>query len=87
MYDLPNGGVIIDTPGMREFAIADISKQELSHYFPEMRTLVSSCQFNNCLHINEPGCAVKDAVLNGVIHEDRYISYYNILETIQEKEW
>jgi ribosome biogenesis GTPase len=87
MYDLPNGGVIIDTPGMREFAIADISKQELSHYFPEMRTLVSSCQFNNCLHINEPGCAVKDAVLNGVIHEDRYISYYNILESIQEKEW
>jgi ribosome biogenesis GTPase len=49
--------------------------------------LVSSCQFNNCLHINEPGCAVKDAVLNGVIHEDRYISYYNILESIQEKEW
>ena len=87
MYDLPNGGVIIDTPGMREFAIADISKQELSHYFPEMRTLVSSCQFNNCLHINEPGCAVKDAVLNGVIHGDRYISYYNILESIQEKEW
>jgi ribosome biogenesis GTPase len=87
MYDLPNGGVIIDTPGMREFAIADISRQELSHYFPEMRTLVSSCQFNNCLHINEPGCAVKDAVLNGVIHEERYISYYNILESIQEKEW
>ena len=87
MYDLPNGGVIIDTPGMREFAIADISKQELSHYFPEMRTLVSSYQFNNCLHINEPGCAVKDAVLNGVIHEDRYISYYNILESIQEREW
>ena len=87
MYDLPNGGVIIDTPGMREFAIADISKQELSHYFPEMRVLVSSCQFNNCLHTNEPGCAVKNAVANGVIHEDRYISYYNILESIQEKEW
>jgi ribosome biogenesis GTPase len=87
MYDLPNGGVIIDTPGMREFAIADIPKQELSHYFPEMRALVSSCQFNNCLHINEPGCAVKDAVLNGVVHEDRYISYSNILESIQEKEW
>ena len=87
MYDLPHGGVVIDTPGMREFAIADISKQELSHYFPEMRLLVSSCQFNNCLHTNEPGCAVKDAVLNGVIHEDRYISYYNILESIEEKTW
>lgn len=87
MYDLPHGGVIIDTPGMREFAIADISKQELSHYFPEMRSLVSSCQFNNCLHINEPGCAVKEAVANGVIHEDRYVSYYNILESIEEKTW
>jgi ribosome biogenesis GTPase len=87
MYDLPHSGVIIDTPGMREFAIADISKQELSHYFPEMRSLVSSCQFNNCLHINEPGCAVKEAVANGVIHEDRYVSYYNILESIEEKTW
>ncbi len=83
MFDLPDGGKIIDTPGMREFAVADMTKQELSHYFPEMRVLISSCQFNNCLHINEPGCAVKNAVAKGVIHEDRYISYYNILESIE----
>jgi len=87
MFDLPGGGMIIDTPGMREFALADINKQELSHYFPEMRQLISSCQFNNCLHTNEPGCAVKNAVAEGVIHEDRYISYYNILESIEVVGW
>lgn len=87
MYDLPFGGRLIDTPGMREFGLVDISKQELSHYFPEMRDRLNNCQFNNCLHINEPGCAIKEAVLNGEIHEDRYVSYYNILESIEEKKY
>src|SRR5262249_4712221 len=53
MFDLPFGGKIIDTPGMREFGLIDISKQELSHYFPEMRERLNGCQFNNCLHVNE----------------------------------
>ena len=88
MYDLPMGGKLIDTPGMREFAIADISKDELSHYYPEMRDLLNNCQFNNCIHMNEPGCAIKQAVLEGRIHEDRYISYCTILDSIEEKtEW
>ena len=87
MYDLPDGGAIIDTPGMREFGLVDISRQELSHYFPEMRERLNNCQFNNCLHINEPGCAVKQAVLDGEINEDRYVSYYNILESIDEKNY
>lgn len=87
MYDLPQGGRIIDTPGMREFGIVDISKQELSHYFPEMRDRLNHCQFNNCLHINEPGCAIKDAVVEGAITEDRYVSYYSILESIEEKKY
>jgi ribosome biogenesis GTPase len=87
MYDLPKGGRLIDTPGMREFAIADISKQELSHYFPEMRAVMNDCQFNDCMHINEPGCAVKKAVFNGNIHEERYVSYLTILDSIQEKQW
>lgn len=87
MFDLPFGGKIIDTPGMREFGLVDISKQELSHYFPEMARLINDCQFNNCLHINEPGCAVKKAVENGVIHEERFFSYYKILESIEEKEY
>jgi ribosome biogenesis GTPase len=87
MYDLPKGGRLIDTPGMREFAIADISKQELSHYFPEMRAVMNDCQFNDCMHINEPGCAVKKAVFKGSIHEERYVSYLTILDSIQEKQW
>jgi ribosome biogenesis GTPase / thiamine phosphate phosphatase len=85
MHDLPGGGRIIDTPGMREFGLVDLSRQEVSHYFPEMRDRLNNCQFNNCLHINEPGCAIKEAVLNGEIHEDRYVSYVNILNSIEEK--
>jgi ribosome biogenesis GTPase len=87
MYDLPGGGRIIDTPGMREFGLVDISKQELSHYFPEMRARLNNCQFNNCLHINEPGCAVKEAVIDGEIAEDRYVSYATILDSIEEKNY
>ena len=87
MFDLPVGGRIIDTPGMREFGLVDISKQELSHYFPEMRKLLNNCQFNNCQHINEPGCAIKEAVMNNVIHEDRYVSYVNILDSIEERSY
>jgi ribosome biogenesis GTPase len=85
MFDLPEGGRIIDTPGMREFGIVDMSKQELSHYFPEMRALLQDCQFNNCLHINEPGCAIKKAVEDGRIDAERYVSYWNILDSIGEK--
>jgi ribosome biogenesis GTPase / thiamine phosphate phosphatase len=85
MFDLPFGGKIIDTPGMREFGLVDVDKQELSGYFPEMRERLQECQFNNCLHINEPGCAIKEAVINGEINEDRFVSYYNILESLKPK--
>ena len=85
MFDLPFGGNLIDTPGMREFGIVDITKQELSHYYPEMKVLINDCQFNNCLHTNEPGCAIKKALEEGLIHEERYISYYNILESIEKE--
>jgi ribosome biogenesis GTPase len=85
MFDLPQGGKIIDTPGMREFGIVDLSKQELSHYFPEMKDLIQQCQFNNCLHSNEPGCAIKAAVNQGMIHEDRYVSYRTILDSFEEE--
>ncbi len=87
MHDMPDGGKIIDTPGMREFAIADISKDELSHYFPEMKMRLNDCQFNNCMHINEPGCAIKQAVVDGEIHEERYVSYCTILDSIEDKKW
>ena len=85
MFNLPFGGRVIDTPGIRELGLVDIPKQELSHYFPEMRILINDCQFNNCMHTNEPGCAVKEAVEEGTIHMDRYISYCNILDKIEDK--
>jgi ribosome biogenesis GTPase len=87
MFDLPGGGSIIDTPGIRELGLVGISRQELSHYYPEMRELISQCQFNNCLHMNEPGCAVKEAVRNGTIHPDRYVSYCTILDSIEERKY
>jgi ribosome biogenesis GTPase / thiamine phosphate phosphatase len=87
MFDLPIGGSIIDTPGMREFGLVDISRQELSHYFPEMRKLLHNCQFNNCLHTDEPDCAVKDAVNQEIISVDRYISYCTILESLETPDW
>ena len=87
MFDLPFGGKIIDTPGMREFGLVDLTKQELSHYFPEMRERLVDCQFNNCLHVNEPGCAVKNAVVDGEISENRYVSYVNILDSIETRSY
>ena len=92
MYDLSpdsnrDEGKIIDTPGMREFGLVDLEKQELSHYFPEMRKRLNDCQFNNCLHINEPGCAIKIALESEEINFDRYISYCNILDSIEERSY
>jgi ribosome biogenesis GTPase len=84
MFDLPGGGKIIDTPGIRELGLVDIPKQELSHYFPEMRAVLNNCQFNNCMHTEEPNCAVKAAVNSNTIAAERYISYRNILDTIDE---
>jgi len=82
MIDLPFGGRIIDTPGVKEFGIVDISPQELSHYFPEMRSRIQACKFNNCIHVNEPDCAVKAAVEQNEISIVRYESYIGILESL-----
>ncbi|RYY40187.1 MAG: ribosome small subunit-dependent GTPase A [Chitinophagaceae bacterium] len=87
MYDLPEGGSIIDTPGLKEFGLVNVDKAELSGYFPEMRDRLQGCQFNNCLHMNEPGCAIKEAVRNGEISEERYVNYATILDTIDEKNY
>ena len=87
MFDIPPDGKIIDTPGLREFALMDIPKNDLAHYFPEMRQLINDCKFNNCMHTNEPGCAVKESVDEGGISVDRYYSYINILESIPDKSW
>ena len=84
MFDLTFGGKIIDTPGIREMGLVDIPRQELSHYFPEMRKLINNCKFNNCMHTNESGCAVKKAV-GKEVHEERFVSYLKILDTMEDK--
>lgn len=78
MIDLSFGGKLIDTPGIRELGVVDIEKPELSHFFPEMRSRMNTCRFNNCIHINEPGCTVRDAVEDGTIEYSRYESYLSI---------
>ena len=87
MFDINDQTHIIDTPGVRELGIVDIAKSELSHYFPEMRALLGDCQFNNCMHINEPGCAVKQQVGIGSVSEERYVSYLTILDTMEDKKY
>ncbi len=78
MFELPHGGYIIDTPGIRELGVIDIEKQELSHFFPEMRARLNQCRFNSCRHITEPGCAIIKAVEEGEITLSRYESYLSI---------
>lgn len=79
MHELRSGGFIIDTPGIRGFGIVDLEKEHLSHYFPEMRALIGQCKYHNCQHINEPKCAVKQAVEAAVIPESRYESYLQLM--------
>jgi ribosome biogenesis GTPase / thiamine phosphate phosphatase len=79
MYPLKDGGFIIDTPGIKEFGMINMEKEELSHYFPEIFAESSNCKFSTCLHLNEPGCAVMQAVEDGKIAESRYLSYLGIL--------
>lgn len=80
MYKVTSGGYIIDTPGIRAFGIVDLDKAVISHYFPEMRERMSACKFHNCLHLNEPQCAIKEAVENGEIFESRYATYVQLME-------
>lgn len=80
MFELDKDTFIIDTPGIKELGLIDMEKEEIAHYFPEMRALLGKCRFHNCLHVNEPGCAVKDSVNDGIIHESRYYNYLGMLE-------
>ena len=80
MHPLSSGGFIIDTPGIRGFGLVEMNKEELSHYFPEMLRLYEECRFTPCTHTHEPGCRIKEAVENGEISAERYISYLGMLE-------
>jgi ribosome biogenesis GTPase len=79
MFELSNGGFIIDTPGIREFGLIDFENSEIPRCFPEMDRLLPFCKYKNCTHIHEPGCAVKDGLKNGNVSRMRYNSYLSIL--------
>ncbi len=85
MLAMEEGGYIIDTPGIKGFGIVRMEKEELSHYFPEIFRLSPDCQYYNCHHVNEPGCAVKKAVSEGRIAVSRYNSYLNLFFEEDEK--
>jgi ribosome biogenesis GTPase len=79
MLSLPSGGYIIDTPGIRGFGVMDIDRNEIGLYFTDIFNLSANCRFYNCSHIHEPGCAVIDACINGLLHESRYRSYVKLI--------
>lgn len=84
MIEIEGGGFIIDTPGIKGFGTVSMTREEVSHYFPEIFKFSHKCFYNNCMHLNEPRCAVTEAVENHYISESRYHSYLNILEDIEE---
>jgi len=81
LYKLNFGGYIIDTPGIKAFGMLEMEPWEISHYFIEIFKISQNCQYNNCSHTHEPGCAVKIAVENGKIAKSRFISYLGLLES------
>jgi ribosome biogenesis GTPase len=89
LYSLDFGADIIDTPGIKELGLVEMKKEEVGHYFPEIRKYMNDCKFNNCLHVNEPKCAVREAFERGDISPERYESYLKILdgEEMDWKEW
>lgn len=80
MFEVDADTKIIDTPGIKELGLVDMEASEISHYFPEMRQYIGECRFNNCLHVNEPGCKVIEALEEGEIFEERYMSYLSMLQ-------
>ena len=87
MYELETGGYLIDTPGIKGFGTIDFLKEEVGHYFPEIFRYASECRFNNCTHIHEPGCAVRQALEDHLISESRYTSYLSVLEDCTEEKY
>ena len=87
MFELSFGGYLIDTPGIKAFGLIEFNKAELSHYFIEMRPRLKDCHFNNCLHINEPKCAIKEALENGEISAFRYQNYLDIYNDDEDENY
>ncbi len=80
----PGGGYLVDTPGIREFGVWDLEPEQVQWYFPEIEAVQQECKFHSCTHVHEPACAVQAAVEEGRVHPDRYQSYLNIVQTLQE---
>ncbi|MEM7400840.1 MAG: ribosome small subunit-dependent GTPase A [Pseudomonadota bacterium] len=80
LYDLPNGGELIDSPGVRDFTTPELNHENIALGFVEIQKYGRECKFNNCRHINEPHCAVKDAIANKEINQERYKAYKKLLE-------
>lgn len=87
MFELPEGGYLIDTPGVKGFGTIDFKAEEVAHFFPEIFKISDKCRFNNCTHRHEPGCAVLEALENHYISESRYNSYLSILEDSDENKY
>lgn len=87
MLELPSGGYIIDTPGIKGFGTVDMEKAELSHYFVDIFQFSKECRFNNCQHLQEPGCAVRQAVEEHYISESRYASYLSMMSDDEEQKY
>ena len=87
MISLPGGGYLIDTPGIKGFGTIEMADAEISHYFRELFKYSEECRFNNCTHRHEPGCAVIQAVNDGLISESRYKSYLSILDDRMESKY
>lgn len=85
LHPLSIGGFVVDTPGIREFGVHEVPPSTLSHHFPDFRPYLDACQFSDCTHDHEPGCAVKAAVEQAKIHPERYDSYLQILESLREE--
>lgn len=81
------GGQVIDTPGVREFAMIDVTKEEIQHFFPEIFQTGRQCKFHNCLHINEPKCSVQESVEEERILESRYLTYLKLMEEAEEQKY
>ena len=84
--NVPSPTYLIDTPGIKEFGMVDFKPAELSHFFPEMRAVLQGCRFANCTHRHEPHCAVKKAVEEGSISEERYNNYLGIFDQVEQEE-
>lgn len=86
MFALPEGGYLIDTPGIKGFGLVELERDQLHHYFPELFARLPECKFHNCLHRSEPRCAVRQAVETGTIPEERYVNYLDLYENFETDE-